>query len=161
MSCCPVPERRVKISPVPWQYFGVVSVSFCPRAVWGCQSCCPAGQENPIPLATLTSSVWYLKDNIEGTIFFVFSPLCSGRLARIANGMAVAEHYAPFVRRFLPVLNDLSLTVKLEQQDRHENNCALRKCNCCSNNNHYSRNLEKSYPQFRGQFCRSVKVHVF
>ena len=88
--------------------------------------------------------------------FFVFSPLCSGRLARIANGMAVAEHYAPFVRRFLPVLNDLSLTVKLEQQDRHENNCALRKSsNCCSNNNHYSRNLEKSYPQFRGQFrCR-------
>ena len=67
--------------------------------------------------------------------------------------MAVAEHYAPFVRRFLPVLNDLSLTVKLEQQD-HENNCVLRKCNCCSNNNH-SRNLE-SYPQFRGQFrCRS------
>merc|ERR1712008_322643 len=43
-----------------------------------------------------------------------------------------------------------SLTVKLEQQD-HENNCALRKCNCCSNNNH-SRNLE-SYPQFRGHFC--------
>ena len=85
----------------------------------------------------------------------VFSPLCSGRLARIAttaNGMAVAEHYAPFVRRFLPVLSDLSLTVKLEQQD-HENNCVLRKCNCCSNNNH-SRNLE-SYPQFRSQFCRS------
>ena len=101
------------------------------------------------------SCILTLIDNIERTLFFVFSPLCSGRLARIAttaNGMAVAEHYAPFVRRFLPVLNDLSLTVKLEQQD-HENNCVLRKCNCCSNNNH-SRNLE-SYPQFRGQFCRS------
>ena len=96
-----------------------------------------------------------LKTSLERTLFIVFSPLCSGRLARIAttaNGMAVAEHYAPFVRRFLPVLNDLSLTVKLEQQD-HENNCVLRKCNCCSNNNH-SRNLE-SYPQFRSQFCRS------
>ena len=55
--------------------------------------------------------------------------------------MAVAEHYAPFVRRFLPVLNDLSLTVKLKQKD-HENYQDLRLSrNCCSQSNLESRNL--------------------
>ena len=68
----------------------------------------------------------------------------AARRSAAVSAAATVAAAAPFVQRWvLPVLNDLSLTVKLKQED-HENYQDLRLSrNCCSQSNNLdqSRNL--------------------